>query len=46
MGILAVVLLIVSVVLAVVRQEFTAANFALWAVAVALLAEPLARLFH
>lgn len=46
MGILAVILLIVSVVLAVVRQEFTAANFALWAIAVALLVEPLHALFR
>ena len=46
MSILAVVLLIVSFVLGIIRQEFTAANFALWAIAVALLVEPLSRLFH
>jgi hypothetical protein len=46
MWILAVVFLIVSWVLAVMRQEFTAGNFALWAIAVALLVEPLRALFH
>jgi hypothetical protein len=45
MGILAVVLLIVSVVLAVIRQTFTAEIFALWAIAVAILSPALRALF-
>jgi hypothetical protein len=45
MGILGVVLLIVSVVLAIIRQAFTAEIFALWAIAVTLLSPALRALF-
>jgi hypothetical protein len=45
LGILAVVCLIVSVVLAVIRTEWTAQLFALWAIAIALLAPVLKAIF-